>query len=208
MTDQNSGEMQQVSGGAETLHPEQVMDLLGIKKQAYYDRTKFLGVKAAKDNQGKAYLTQMQFELMQRLDQHIKESGTMDGFIVGRVEPEGSESGELALAQPSAGLANESSELAGEMPPVQPTEEFQPGIDEQLIRMAAELKTQQLIATPEIVRAIATQMTEEDLPDDLRSVVQNARESVAPKFQPAQVASQMLNQWRSRQSGNQTVIAS
>jgi hypothetical protein len=192
MSDQNSGEGQVVSGEALGVRPDEVMKEFDIKKDAYYDRIKFLGIKAAKDNSGKAYLTQEQFDLMQRLDQHIKIAGAMDGFILGAAVEEG---GDLAIAGEAG--------LMGEEPPMRQTEEVQPGIDEQVIRLAAELKTQQLVMTPEIIRAIANQMTEDDLPEDLRAMVQGSREAIAPKVQPSMVAAQMLNQWREQRHATQ-----
>lgn len=191
MTDQNSTEQPPVSTEEATYRPEQVMELLGIKQQAYYNRIDFLGIEVAKDNSRKAYLSQEQFDLMQRLDQHIKASGTMDGFILGAVAQVG---GDLAIAGEAG--------LMGENLPVQQTEEVQPGIDEQLIRMAAQLKAQQLAMTPEIIRSLAAQMTEDDLPEDLRAMVKGSREAIAPKMQPSQLASQMLNQRREQRKSD------
>jgi hypothetical protein len=46
-------------------------------------------------------------------------------------------------------------------------------------------------------------MSEDELPEDLRAMVNQSREAVsAPKVQPAQMAANILNQWRSQQSGN------
>jgi hypothetical protein len=191
MTDQNSTEQPPVSTEKATYRPEQVMELLGIKQQAYYNRINFLSIEVAKDNSRKAYLSQEQFDLMQRLDQHIKTTGAMDGFILGAAAEEG---GDLAIAGEAG--------LVGEELPMQQTEEVQPGIDEQLIRMAAQLKAQQLAMTPEIIRAIANQMTEDDLPADLKAMVQGSREAIAPKMQPSQLASQMLSQWREQRKSD------
>jgi hypothetical protein len=191
MTNQNSGEGQVVSGETLGVRPDEVMEQFSIKKDAYYDRIKFLGIKAAKDNSGKAYLSQEQFDLMKRLDQHIKTAGTMDGFILGAVADEG---GDLAITGDSS--------LVGEELPMQQTEEVQLGIDEQLIRMAAQLKAQQLAMTPEIIRSLAAQMTEDDLPEDLRAMVKGSREAIAPKVQPSQLASQMLSQWREQRKSD------
>jgi hypothetical protein len=191
MADQNSTENPQDSTEVVIYRPEQVMELLGIKQQAYYNRINFLSLEVAKDNSRKAYLSQEQFDLMGRLDQHIKTAGTMDGFILGAVVEAG---GDLAIAGEGG--------LTGEEPPMQQTEEVQPGIDEQLIRMAAQLKAQQLAMTPEIIRSLAAQMTEEDLPEDLRVMVRGAREAIAPKMQPSQLASQMLSQWREQRKAD------
>jgi hypothetical protein len=137
---------------------------------------------------------------MQSLDSHIKNTGAMDGFILGAVDAVATvQVGELAIAgdsematNPTVGTTNSAPESGSSSSEL-----------EQIMRMAAELKTSQLVATPEIVKAIAAQMSEEDLPSDLQTIVKNSRESAIPKFQPVQVATQMLDQWRSRQNGNQ-----
>jgi hypothetical protein len=197
MTNQNSGEGQAVSGETLGVRPDEVMKEFDIKKDAYYDRIKFLGIKAAKDNSGKAYLSQEQFDLMRSLDSHIKATGTMDGFILGAVE---GTAGGLAIADES-GLSGAAS------PATEPgTGAESVGVDEQLIRMAAEVKAQRLIMTPRIVEAIANQMSEDELPDDLKVMVNQSREAIsAPKIQPAQVAANILSQWRNQQSGVQQV---
>jgi hypothetical protein len=195
MTDQNSGNVQEVSGEQQPLTPENVMQLLSIKSSAYYERLKFLGIKVGKGNDDKKCLTHEQFEMMEKLGAYIDTHKTMDGFILGAAAEEG---GDLAIAGDAG--------LVGEEPPMQQTEEVQPGIDEQLIRMAAQLKAQQLAMTPEIIRAIANQMTEEDLPEDLRAMVQGSREAIAPKMQPSMVASQMLSQWRDQRKADLVTV--
>ena len=70
-----------------------------------------------------------------------------------------------------------------------------------LRRSAAELKARE-VAMPDLVkRAVADQMTEEDLPEDLKEKVNLAREAANPKFTPTEVASQLLNQWRATKGG-------
>jgi hypothetical protein len=199
MTDQNSTEQPPVPTETTIYRPEQVMELLGIKQQAYYNRINFLNIEVAKDNSRKAFLTQAQFELMKKLDQHIKASGTMDGFILGAVE---GAAGGLAIADESglSGAASPATETGTGAESV--------GVDEQLIRMAAEVKAQRLIMTPRIVEAIANQMSEDELPEDLKVMVHQSREAIsAPKIQPAQVATNILSQWRSQRSGNVQEVA-
>ena len=82
--------------------------------------------------------------------------------------------------------------------PEQPTEQFNVN---GLMRGAAELKARE-VAMPDLVkRAVADQMTEEDLPLDLKEKVNLAREAANPKFTPAEVASQLLSQWRATKGG-------
>ena len=69
-----------------------------------------------------------------------------------------------------------------------------------LMRSAAELKARE-IAMPSLVkRELANQMTEDDLPEDLREKVAIAREVANPKFTPADIAGSLLSQYRSQKS--------
>lgn len=174
------------------IRPDEAMQELGIKSDAYYSRMKFLDQRAAKDKDGKAYISQGQFDQLMALGQHIEATGKMEGFIVSNAV------GSSLVTQDESGLMNEA--VVGE---VEESARMDEGQQEQLIRMAAELKTQRLITIPRIVEAIANQMSEEELPEDLRAVVNQSREAVSsPKVQPAQMAANILNQWRSQQSGN------
>lgn len=174
------------------IRPDEAMQELSIKSDAYYSRMKFLDQRASKDKDGKAYISQVQFDQLVALGQHIEATGKMEGFIV-------SNSMGCSLAtQDESGLMDEA--VVGEVEEDARIDESQ---QEQLIRMAAELKTQRLITIPRIVEAIANQMSEEELPEDLRAVVNQSREAVSsPKVQPAQMAANILNQWRNQQSGN------
>ena len=64
----------------ELMRPEDVQELFGIKKVAYYARLKFLNMEAHKDDNGKPYLDDSQMETLQQLDKHISETGKMEGF--------------------------------------------------------------------------------------------------------------------------------
>jgi hypothetical protein len=170
--------------------PEEVQQLLEIKSTTYYERTKFLGIKAQKDDKGNAYLNQEQFDQLQRLGEHIQQTGKMQGFLDGN--------GDLALAA-------ESSILNAAATPAPQDEPVQPGMEDEIIRMAAELKGQQLVMMPLVVQELASRMTYEDLPPDVRAKVDSVRESASPKFQPSQVASSILDQWRNRNQQPATV---
>jgi hypothetical protein len=43
------------------IRPEQAMEQLGIKKDAYYEDLRFLNLKAKRDSEGKSYLDEKQF---------------------------------------------------------------------------------------------------------------------------------------------------
>jgi hypothetical protein len=170
--------------------PEEACEVLGIKKTPYYERLRFLGIKANKDEKG-TYLNAEQMKLMQDLDNHIRETGKMEGFSGG---------GQLALS--------ESSDLTSMLEiPLQPeipgSEEDEDKLEE-LIREAAELKVQQM-AMPELVKLhLAAGMTEDDLPDDLKAKLEAVREAANPanpKQNAAAIASNLLTKYRATKSG-------
>lgn len=163
---------------------EQVCEVLSIGTSTYYNRLSHLGIEASKDEEG-VYLNAEQMQVMEELNQHIKQTGKMKGFRVG---------GELAVSE-SSGLA---SGLEIPMQPEIPGDEDEDGL-EQLIREAAELKVQQA-AMPDLVRLhLANGMTEDDLPDDLKAKLQAVREAANPKQSAASIAQQLLERHRQNQ---------
>ena len=72
--------MNQNSTGSNRITPEELQNKYGIKREAYYARLKFLGIKAKKDSNKKAYLNDDQVALMDELDSYIKKEGKMEGF--------------------------------------------------------------------------------------------------------------------------------
>lgn len=173
---------QTVSG---RITPEEACETLGIKKSPYYERLRFLGIKANKDDEG-TYLTEDQMKLMWDLHEHIKQTGKMEGFSGG---------GQLALVENSAAAS------ALEIP-LEP-ETFADGDDgelEQIIWEAAELKKQQLAKAALIRLHLAHQMTEDDLPDEMKeelAAVREAANPASPKHNAAAIANQLLERYRS-----------
>jgi hypothetical protein len=167
--------------------PDEVCEVLGIKQSAYYNRLNFLNIEQSKDESG-AYLTSDQMQTMEELNQHIRETGKMKGFRQG---------GELAVAENSdLGLVLEI--------PVAEFEVDSDGALEGLMREAAELKVQQA-AMPDLVKLhLAANMSEDDLPDDLKQKLAAVREAANPKKQnPGAIAQQLLQQYRQNQNQNQ-----
>ena len=175
MTDQNSEIDYQI-------RPDDLMEELGIKKDAYYAYIKFLDIKIEKAD-GKAYLSQEQADLMRSLRSHVLETGKMEGFA-------NSNGGELATVE-SANLTEQTIQTQ-EIPIGQSDDELN-----QLIRAAAELKGQRLVTPQMVISALADRMTYEDLPDDVRAKVDAVKESTSPK-PPSQLAEQILNRWRNQ----------
>ncbi|MDJ0800878.1 MAG: hypothetical protein QNJ51_29405 [Calothrix sp. MO_167.B12] len=186
--------------------PDEIIQLLGIKKSAYYERLKFLGIKAHKDEGGKAYLDSEQVELLEKLESHVKATGKMEGFEFSpgedeevETEDDSTEKGGKLAVKGSSKLASKSqspqpdSVIEQKIPETQP--DFSQG-NERLIREAAEIKAQGL-ALPDLVKLqLASQMTFSDLPEDLQQKVTAVREAANPKMNPASVASDLLAQYR------------
>lgn len=174
MTNQNSGIERQI-------RPDEAMELLGIKKDAYHDRRKFLGIEHQRDSEGKVWLLPEDFDRMQALGEYIVEHGKMDGFLNRNVS-------ELATIN-QTGLAESTSPKVEE-----------PSIDNdlgrQIFRAAAELKASELAMMPALVREVANRMTKEDLPDDLKQEVERTEEANRPNFHPGAIAERLIDQFR------------
>jgi hypothetical protein len=171
--------------------PEDIQEMFGIKKVAYYNRLKYLGIEANKDEQGKPYLNSEQVELLQALHEHINETGKMEGFM----------NNAIVKVDDSAAIAstNNNPQENIYVQPEAPTAQFDMN---QLMQEAAALKARELAMPALVKRAIADKMTEEDLPEDLQEKVNLAREAANPKYTPVSVADALLNQWRSNRGGN------
>ncbi len=192
--------------------PDEIIQKYGIKKTAYYERLKFLGIKAAKDGEGKAYLTLEQVELLDLLHEHIINGGTMDGFELNPgeekpvvqstndVDDNAESGGQLAVKGSSELAASKSnsspqpdSVIEQKIPETQPN--FSEGMDG-IIRKAAEIKAQGLAMPDLVALQLSSQMTFDDLPADLQQKVTAVKEAASPKMNPASVASDLLAQYR------------
>lgn len=167
------------------IRPEQAMEQLGIKKDAYYEDLKFLDLKAKRDSDGKSYLDEEQFQLLVALRQHVEATGKRDGFQV---------PGDLATVAAGDMAAPEPEQIHTEAPKV---EQFD---IQAIMAEAAELAGSRMTMREQVVSAIAEQMTFEDLPESVQSRVQNLRASADPKGQPQKVAAALLSQWRQQKS--------
>ncbi len=184
MTDQNSTAPDQNSATEMQYRPEEVQREFNIKSAAYYERIKFLGIKAHKDKGGKVYLTDLQFQTMKRLNSHIQETGAMDGFV-------DSESGDLTIVKESNLFTAPQQEAPQEIP-LEDEDELQ-----RLFRAAAELKGQRLVMPAMVVSELADRLSYDDLPDDVKQKVDRARETTSPKH-PSQLATDLLNRYRAQ----------
>ncbi|MEG4034555.1 hypothetical protein QUA03_12090 [Microcoleus sp. S36b_A4] len=166
------------------LRPDEICEKLSIGTSTYYDRLKFLGIKANKDEEG-TYLNAEQMKLMEDLSEHIKETGKKEGFRGG---------GQLAISENSGLVSALDIPVQPEIPG---SEENEDGLEE-LIREAAELKVQQ-VAMPELIKLhLAAGMTEDDLPPDLKAKLQAVRDAANPKPNAASIAQQLLQRHRNK----------
>ncbi|MGF1567507.1 MAG: hypothetical protein ACFCVD_05475 [Nodosilinea sp.] len=185
MTHQNSAQtdpLDQNSAQATVEHqvrPDDLMAELGIKKDAYYTYLKHLDIKAQKDGSGKAYLELQQADRIRALRSHVVATGKIDGY----------EETALATAE-EAGLGG-GHQWQYEAPPE--TSDF-----ERLIRQAQELAANNIAVGDLVVAQLAKQMTFDDLAPDLQQKVAEVREATRPKANPAEIASRILQQWRSQ----------
>jgi hypothetical protein len=166
------------------IRPEEAMEQLGVKKDGFYARLKHLGIKLDKDDDGKTFLTQDQFDRLEALGEHIKTTGKMDGFL---------DKNSALIVKQDNGLAGVNVEF-GEIPIDEPLED--------LMQQAGQMAAFRLTAPLQVVKAIADQMTYEDLPQNWKVAVDQARESATqpPKFQAQSIASDLLSQWRQQQA--------
>ncbi len=180
--------MTQNSVPTDIVRPEDLMQELGIKKDAYYADLNYLGIKPNKDEEGRSYLTQSEVEKIKKLRSYVERNNKRTGFE-DNASIVKSNNGELKTQQDNDEIYVE---------PEEPTANIDVN---NLMRSAAELKARE-VAMPDIIkRAIADQMTEDDLPEDLKEKVNLVREAANPKFKPTDVASQLLNQWRANKGG-------
>lgn len=187
MTDQNSAVEHQI-------RPNALMEELGIKKDAYYAYLKHLDLKAEKDSERKAFLTEGQANLMRALRAHVISGGKIEEFIVSNSDP-------AALMTTDAGEMDS----VGQTTEQQATDPAQ-GLDlDALMSEAAELAGHRMTLGQQMVLKLAEQMTYDDLPEHVRVKVDSVRQATNPKQQNlSSMASDLLSQWRQKRQELQT----
>ena len=181
--------MTQNSVPTNAIRPDELMEELGIKKDAYYKDLSYLDITPDKDYEGKCYLTIEQANEIRALRNHVNETGSRKGF----------NNSSLVKVDDSNELASNNTEAENDIyvNREEPTAQFD--IDG-LMRGAAQLKARELATPNLIIRELANRMSEEDLPDDLREKVAIAREVANPKWTPAELADKLLAQHRSQKA--------
>ncbi|NEQ49550.1 MAG: hypothetical protein F6K11_05370 [Leptolyngbya sp. SIO3F4] len=164
------------------IRPTELQEQLGIKKDTYYAYLKHLGIRAEKDS-GKAFLTEIQAEQIKKLRQHVVDGGKIENFVVEESTALAmAESGELGQVEPEA---------------ADPTD----GLDMELLyREASELAAHRLTAGEQVVMAMASQLTYDDLHPAAKAKVDHVRAATAPKFNAQEVAASLLSKYRQAQA--------
>ena len=163
---------------------EDTLDTLDIGKTTFYKWIEYLEIEQSTDEQRRKYLNQEQVDRLLELKKYHQENATIEGF---RGTPESSR----IVKSENSSLSSTENIYAE---PDEPTANLD--IDA-IVREAAELKARNL-AMPELVKlAIAREMTEDDLPDDLKEKLNAAREAANPKDSPVSIGSSLLAQYRS-----------
>ena len=182
------GVMTQNSVPDNSIRPDDLMSELDIKKDAYYKDIKHLDIKPAKDSEGKSYLTIEQADAIRSLRNHVNKTGSRRGFVsssIVKVE-------DSNLAESTSSEAENDIYVNAE----EPTDKIQSDI----VREAQELAARGMAMNDLIKIQLASQMGFDDLSPDLQEKVNIAREVANPKFQPAEIAQQLLAQHRSQRA--------
>jgi hypothetical protein len=226
MSEQNSEVERQI-------RPDDLMADVGVKKDTYYGDLKFLGIKAEKDAEGKAYLTEAQASQIRALREHVGRTGKRDGFSgsasptvtdqnsgpvnsdveaaaldqnsesvdAGAVAAESGQKNELADSGVLAMASDRNYDPIDSAALAELTGMPQNADISAMIRAAAELKVQQMIMPDLVKMQLAETMSFDDFPHDLQQKVASVREAANPKYQAAQIAHQLLRQWRHNRQG-------
>jgi len=172
------------------VRPDDLMAELDIKKSTYYGDLEYLDIKASKDKSRKSYLTFEQAEQIRALRSHVNQTGKREGF----------ESVALVVSNNNELTTNSEANNAEENNIYVQKEEPTAKINTDIIREAEELAARGMAMNDLIKLQLASQMSFDDLSPDLQEKVNIAHEVANPKFRPADIASQLLNQHRSQKA--------
>lgn len=178
----------------------------GIKTTQYYERLRSL-------NLDTKHLTEVDVEELDRLDAHVKNGGKIKDFaaeenstqsesaIAQTTEPDAiaqtTEQGAITRStnvepdsEDSTGLVTKPRQAIPDPPPEPETPESE------IFRHAAELKAYYATHPDLVALNLASMMSENDLPEDLRAKVEEVREVAHPKPNQAALASDILQRHR------------
>ena len=174
--------------------PESLQAHFGIGKSAYYDDIRFLRsqghpINTHRDDEKRTIVEPETVQLLSALRSHVVATGSREGFKYG--------GGLAVMEETSLG------DVAADGP--NPTPDYEAATDNQLdemVRRAQQLAAHNLVMGTQVVAEMARQISYDDLPDDLKQQVDQARAATVPKANPAEVASSLLQRWRAAQSSS------
>lgn len=200
------------------IRPEELITELGVSKATYYEDLSYLGIKASKDENKKAYLTFDEAQQVRALRSHVNEYGKRNGFVYKKVEDE-SNIGSSIITTTSNDIETAPSNLEAETAiataenittattgelaqqeiyvgeaETDPTNE----VDlDRIYNNAQELAARNMSIADLISVQMAAEMTYDDLSDELKKKVDIAKEAANPKkYQPGVIAQSLLEQRR------------
>ncbi|ERN41251.1 hypothetical protein KR51_00021390 [Rubidibacter lacunae KORDI 51-2] len=155
----------------------ELLQRYGIGKTMFYEWLKYLDIQARKDRQRRAYFTAEHVRQLDALHRYYCDRGRIEGFLEAQRSvtlPEES------VVHPQK-TADASSSGSG----------YREQQFAQLMRLAQEWK-----AGVEVAKyAIAANLNDDDLPDDLRAAVERAKAESLPKSQSVEALAEEILSW-------------
>ena len=186
--------MTQNSVPTNSIRPDELMTELDIKKDAYYKDLSYLNIKPDKDSEGKSYLTIEQANEIRALRNHVKITGSSKNY----------QSSSIVKVDDSNELVSNNNEAQNDI--YVNAEEPTDKIESNIVREAEELAARGMAMNDLIKIQLASQMSFDDLSPDLQEKINIAHEVANPKFRPADIATQLLNQHRSQKAQAQAEV--
>ncbi|WP_040655687.1 hypothetical protein [Rubidibacter lacunae] len=155
----------------------ELLQRYGIGKTTFYEWLKYLDIRARKDRQRHAYFTAEHVRQLDSLHRYYCDRGTIEGFLEAQrsvtVSEEAVVHPEESVREAFSGNGYRDRQFA------------------HLVRTAQEWK-----AGVEVAKyAIAANLSDDDLPDDLRAAVEQAKAESLPKSRSAEAIAQDIQSW-------------
>ena len=136
-------------------------ELLGVKSTTFYKDMEFLNIKAIKDENNIAWISNKDFERIRLLRKHVKETGRRAGFS-------DLKEGKLVTVKEEGITNNKKGEISNQDIYVTPEDPKENMDVDNIVRQGAELKAREIAMPHLVVRAIADKLDESELPEDLQ----------------------------------------
>ncbi len=178
---------------AEThMRTTELEDILGIKSSTYYKDIKYLNIQLFKDEDNCGWILKSELERLKKLREYVRINGRRNGF-------EENTGSELTIKKDNnlSKSNNKKNQIQSKQEIYVEPEDPRDNMDINfLIRQAAELKAREIAMKDLVVRAMADDLQEEELPKDLQEHIENARIAADPKFTPQDIANSILTNYR------------